>query len=146
LIEGGPAILLDSMNNRSFQSAQLESAITERPARVRPLGYSKTIPLCSSAMIILTGSGLSLSTDIARRCITVNFDAEMEDAETRDFKTDFLAEISKERLYLLADLLTIWRWGRQIELKAGKALGGFEQWGRWVRDPLLTLGCADAVE
>jgi len=49
---------------------------------------------------------------------------------------------------LLADLLTIWRWGRQNPgaLKRGKPLGSFETWTEWVRDPLLTLGCADPVE
>jgi hypothetical protein len=146
LIEGGPAILLDNMNNMSFKSAQLESAITERPTRVRPLGHSKTVPLCATAMIILNGNGLSLSTDMARRCLTANFDAGMEDAETRDFKTDFLAEVREGRLGLLADMLTIWRWGRQTELKSGKPLGSYEQWGVWVRDPLLALGCADPVE
>ena len=28
----------------------------------------------------------------------------------------------------------------------GLPLGSFEQWAEWVRDPLLTLGCADPVE
>ena len=41
----------------------------------------------------------------------------------------------------------IWRWGRQqgTALPEGRALGSFEDWGRWCRDPLLALGCRDPV-
>ena len=47
----------------------------------------------------------------------------------------------------MAALLTIWRWGRiATDIKPGKALGSFEQWCSWVRDPLLALGCQDPVE
>jgi hypothetical protein len=47
----------------------------------------------------------------------------------------------------LAALLTIWRWGRIApDIEAGIPLGSFEQWCRWVRDPLLALGCQDPAE
>lgn len=44
--------------------------------------------------------------------------------------------------------LTIWKWGRLNEsaLRPGRPLGSYETWSRWVRDPLLALGCADPVE
>ncbi len=51
------------------------------------------------------------------------------------------------RKELLAALLTIWRWGRiATGIKAGRPLGSFEQWSKWVRDPLLALGCQDPAE
>ena len=51
------------------------------------------------------------------------------------------------RKELLAALLTIWRWGRiATGIKAGRPLGSFEQWTKWVRDPLLDLGCQDPAE
>jgi hypothetical protein len=34
----------------------------------------------------------------------------------------------------------------ELGVPAGKALGSFEQWSRWVRDPLLALGCQDVAE
>ena len=47
----------------------------------------------------------------------------------------------------LGALLTMWRWGRQANgLGQGRTLGSFETWGRWVRDPLLALGCRDVAE
>ena len=53
----------------------------------------------------------------------------------------------RRRPELLTALLTIWRWGVLEEsLPAGKPLGGFAQWCRWVRDPLLALGCRDPIE
>jgi hypothetical protein len=42
--------------------------------------------------------------------------------------------------------LTIWRWGRVESHRRGLALGSYEQWCAWARDPLLALGCRDPVE
>ena len=147
LMGGGPALFLDNLNNTAFKSDLLASAITERPARVRLLGKSQMVPLNASAFVILTGNGLTVSEDLARRFIMVEFDPRTEDPEARPFKTDIRAEVRKHRSELLAALLTIWRWGRiATDIKSGRALGSFEQWCHWVRDPLIALGCQDPVE
>ena len=147
LIEGSPALFLDNLNNTAFKSDLLASAITERPARVRLLGKSQMVLLNASAFVILTGNGLTVSEDLARRFIMVEFDPRTEDPEARPFKTDIRAEVRERRTELLAALLTIWRWGRiATDIKPGLPLGSFEQWCRWVRDPLLALGCQDPVE
>jgi hypothetical protein len=147
LIEGSPVLFLDNLNNRAFKSDLLASAITERPARVRVLGKSQMVPLNASAFVILTGNGLSVSEDLARRFIAVDFDPRTEDPEARSFATDIRAEVTTRRTELLAAVLTIWRWGRLCRnLQPGRALGSFEQWCRWVRDPLLALGCQDPAD
>lgn len=147
LIEGSPALFLDNLNNTAFKSDLLASAITERPARVRLLGRSQMVPLNASAFVILTGNGLTVSEDLARRFVAVDFDARTEDPEARPFATDIRIEVTQRRTELLAALLTIWRWGRiATGLKPGIALGSFAQWCRWVRDPLLALGCQDPVQ
>jgi hypothetical protein len=147
LIEGSPALFLDNLNNTAFRFNLLASAITERPARVRLLGRSQMVPLNATALVILTGNGLTVSEDLARRFITVEFDPRTEDPEARSFTTDIRAEVTKRRAELLAALLTIWRWGRITkDIVAGRTLGSFEQWGRWVRDPLLALGCKDPAD
>jgi hypothetical protein len=146
LIEGSPALFLDNLNNTAFKSDLLASAITERPAKVRLLGKSQMVPLNSAAFVILTGNGLRVSEDNVRRFIPVDFDARTEDPESRRFKTDIRAEVADRRRELLAALLTIWRWGRiTVDIKSGLPLGSFDQWCRWVRDPLLALGCQDPV-
>ena len=147
LIEGSPALFLDNLNNTAFRSNLLASAITERPARVRLLGKSQMVPLNASAFVILTGNGLTLSEDLARRFVAVDFDPRTEDPEARPFTTDIRVEVTDRRTELLAALLTIWRWGRvATDIKPGLALGSFGQWCRWVRDPLLALGCQDPAE
>ena len=147
LIGGGPALFLDNLNNTAFKSDLLASAITERPARVRLLGKSQMVPLNASAFVILTGNGLTVSEDLARRFVAVDFDARTEDPEARPFATDIRVEVTKRRKELLAALLTIWRWGRTATgIEAGLPLGSFAQWCRWVRDPLLALGCQDPAQ
>lgn len=147
LMEGSPMLFLDNLNNTAFRSDLLASAITERPARVRVLGRSQMVPLNATAFVALTGNGLSVSEDLARRFITVDFDPGTEDPEARTFAIDIRAEVRRRRPELLAALLTIWRWGRQSkETIRGRTLGSFETWCRWVRDPLLALGCQDPAE
>ena len=147
LMEGNPALFLDNLNNIAFKSNLLASAITERPARVRLLGRSQMVRLNASALVILTGNGLSVSEDLARRFIAIEFDPRTEDPEARSFPGDIRAEVTERRTELLAALLTIWRWGRTAkDVEAGRTLGSFETWCSWVRDPLLALGCKDPVD
>jgi hypothetical protein len=127
LIEGSPALFLDNLNNTAFKSNLLASAITERPARVRLLGRSQMVPLNASAFVILTGNGLTVSEDLARRFVAVDFDPRTEDPEARSFATDIRAEVMARRTELLSALLTIWRWGRLTgDITRGRALGSFE--------------------
>ena len=144
LIEGSPALFLDNLNNTAVSSDLLASAITERPARIRILGKSQMVPLNTASFVILTGNGLTVAEDLARRFITVELDPRTEDPEARQFTTDIHAEVIARRKELLAAAVTIWRWGRvATDLKRGLPLGSFEQWCAWVRDPLLALGCHD---
>lgn len=147
LMGGSSALFLDNLNNTNFKSDLLASAITERPARVRLLGKSQMVDLNASAFVVLTGNGLSVSEDLARRFLSIELDAGSESPEARKFTGDILAEVSGRRKELLAAALTIWRWGRQTPgLEAGLPLGSFEQWCHWIRDPLLALGCVDPAQ
>lgn len=148
LIEAAPILFLDNVNGTMLRSDTLASVLTERPARVRPLGRTQMVGLNSTAFIAVTGNGLSVSEDLARRFIVCEFDAQCEDPEQRKFEADFIGEIERRRAELLAAALTIWRWGRQnaADLRPGRPLGSFEQWAEWCRDPLLALGCRDPID
>jgi hypothetical protein len=148
LIEAAPVLFLDNVNGSMLRSDTLASVLTERPTRVRPLGRTGMVALNSTAFIAVTGNGLSVSEDLARRFMLCELDARCEDPEQRHFGSDYLGKIERRRAELLAAALTIWRWGRQraAELTPGRPLGSFEQWAEWCRDPLLALGCRDAVE
>ena len=120
LLEGGPAVLFDNFNNIKFELASLESALTERPAKVRQFRTLNLILLNALASIFVTGNGILLARDIVRRFLRTEFDAHMEDPEQRVFEGDIVAEAGRRRPELLAALLTIWRWGR---LEATGAVG-----------------------
>jgi hypothetical protein len=144
LMNASPVLFLDNLNDTALRSSLLASAITERPARVRVLGHSKMVNLNSSALVVLTGNGLSVSEDLARRFISLELDPRTEHPEARSFARDVRVDVRSSRAEMLTDLLTIWRWGRQeVGLEKGRPLGSFDQWCRWVRDPLLALGCCD---
>jgi hypothetical protein len=148
LVEAAPALFLDNVNGAVLRSDTLASVLTERPARVRLLGVSRMVVLNSTAFIAVTGNGLRVSEDLARRFNLCELDARCEDPETRPFASGFLEEIERQRPELLAAAVTIWRYGRQNagQLKRGRPFGSFETWCEWVRDPLLTLGCRDPIE
>jgi hypothetical protein len=147
LVEAAPVLFLDNVNGTALRSDLLASVLTERPARVRILGKTEMVPLNSTAFIAVTGNGLSVSEDLARRFLMCRLDAQTEDPESRPFAPGFLDGIRRHRGELMSAALTIWRWGRQNqgELIRGQPSGSFEQWSIWVRDPLITLGCADPM-
>jgi putative DNA primase/helicase len=147
-IQGNPVLFLDNVNGMTLKSDTLASFLTERPSQVRLLGKSQMVQLELASFFALTGNGLILSEDLARRFICVELDARCEDPEQRSFPPGFLEGIEKCRSELLAAGLTILRWGRQntASIERGRALGSFEDWGLWVRDPLVALGCRDPVD
>ncbi len=148
LMEAAPAVNLDNLNATALKSATLESALTERPSFARVMGGNRIVVLNATAFLAVTGNGLTLSGDTARRFLTVELDAGLENPETRPFTGDLAGELVCDRAGLLRDVLTVWRWGRQEgdALPRGRALGSFGQWSRWCRDPLLALGCMDPVD
>jgi len=147
LISAEQVVFLDNLNGQTLKSDTLASAITERPALIRALGKSETVPIMPTALIAATGNGLALSEDLTRRFLTIELDAGCEDPEARPFPGDLIADILRRRGELLGAVLTIWRWGRQeAELPAGQSFGNFSEWARWCRDPLLALGCPDPIE
>jgi hypothetical protein len=146
LIGAAPAVFLDNVNATSLRSDTLASVLTENPARVRLMGVSQMVPLNCTAFIALTGNGLTVSEDLARRIISVDLDPRCEDPEGRPFPQGFLGSVENDRAELLSACLTILRWGRQSVMPSGLPLGSFEVWAAWCRDPLLALGCQDPVQ
>jgi hypothetical protein len=146
LVGAEATLFLDNVNATALRSDTLASCITERPAYVRPLGSSTTVPLNPSCFVAVTGNGLRPSEDLARRFVIVELDAKTEDPEARPFRSDHLRGTLSARADLLEAALTVWRWGRQTMLRPGKPLGSFGDWCSWVRDPLLALGCRDPAE
>jgi putative DNA primase/helicase len=146
LTEARPAIFLDNFNAKDLRSDILASALTEDPMMVRIMGHTKNVPLHTRTFVAITGNGIQVAEDMARRTLKTDLDARMENPEQRKFSPGFLQSAHDNRGQLLSDALTIWRWGRQNSIDAGLPLGNYEVWAQWCRDPLLALGCCDPVE
>jgi hypothetical protein len=145
LVEAEPLIFLDNVNGTTLRSDLLAQVITENPCSMRLLGRTQMIQLETRAVICITGNSIDVSEDLARRFIIIGLDAKLENPELRRFDGRFLDTIRERRSELMTAALTIWRWGRRKALPRGLPLGSFEVWARWVRDPLLALGCVDPV-
>jgi len=148
LLAGHPAVLLDNINGADLRSDTLASVVTEAPCTLRPLGASRLITLDARPMLAITGNGLTLTEDLARRFLVCDLEPRTESPELRRFDSDPVAEALRRRGELLGAALTIWRWGRQQgdALPQGLPLGSFNEWARWCRDPFLALGCRDPAE
>jgi hypothetical protein len=146
LVQAHPAVFLDNFNAKELASDILASALTESPAQVRTMGHTKMVPLFVRTFLGITGNGVEIAEDMARRLLKCRLDAKMENPEERKFEPGFLDNVLASRAQHLSDALIIWRWGRQNTIKAGRPLGSYEVWAQWVRDPLLALGCRDPVD
>ena len=148
LRDGRAVALFDNGNRLTLQSNLLALLLTSDRAEDRQLGKSEMLNIASRALIIITGNSLSISEDLVRRLLAINLDPRLEDPERRPVSSrNFLNDvIVPQRAELLRYLLTIWRWGRLSRIPPGMPLASFDMFCRWVRDPLLALGCRDPVE
>jgi putative DNA primase/helicase len=111
LLEGGPAVLLDNFNNITLRSASLDSALTERPSKVRQFRTLELVTVNTVASVFVTGNGVLLAQDTVRRFVPTELDARMEDPERRSFPGDILADVARNRATILAafaDDLALW--------------------------------------
>lgn len=151
LRKGPPVVVFDNGNNAILRSNLLDLILTSGHAQGRVLTTSNMVDLETRALLLFTGNSIGISADDIRRIpIVVNLDARTENPERRPVANkEFLDAIIKpRRAEFLGHLLTIWRWGRQQqgkEIGQGDHLASFDQYCRWVRDPLLALGCKDPV-
>src|SRR5262249_21656909 len=67
VMEGRPILAMDNINATLLRSNTLASLLTERPTGVRLLGQSRMVTLEHASFIALTGNGLTVSEDLARR-------------------------------------------------------------------------------
>jgi hypothetical protein len=104
------------------------------------------VPLNSTAFVAVTGNGLTVTEDLARRFNFCQLDALCEDPEQRPFRDGFLERIERQRAALLLAALTIWRFGRQnaASLRRGKPLGSFEVWAECEPGEVLSLEISES--
>jgi putative DNA primase/helicase len=147
LLAGDAVISVDNIE-RPLKGDLLCQVATQQFVRLRPLGGSGMLNVPTHALLIATGNNLAVIGDLKRRVLMVRLDAGTERPEQRSFTNDHLAAITQCRGEIISDALTIC----SAYLAAGEpktaglyGFGGFEQWDRMVRRPLVWLGLPDPL-
>ena len=133
-----------------LSGALLCQALTQGELNIRLLGYSRNVGTAMNATIFATGNNLVIAGDLTRRCLLGSLDAGVERPELRNFNVDIIDEAHVRRGELVVAALTIQRaW--HVAQQGGENVqavpyGGFVDWSRRVREPLIWLGEADPCD
>lgn len=147
LMAGDQVIVVDNIE-RPVSNDFLCSVATEPVVRVRPLGVQTMLSIPTNATVMLNGNNISIIGDLRRRVMLIRLDAGVERPELRRFPGNFIAEMAQRRGVLISAALTLVRG----YLSAGApgldvvALGGFGEWDRMVRAPMIYAGLSDPLE
>lgn len=148
-LAGDLFIFIDNVVVAIGKSPVINQAVSQPELRVRPLGGSGMVSVPTHALLVATGNNLAIVGDLKRRVVMIRMDAGTERPEQRSFKRDHLADVFARRGELIRAALTI----PLAYLAAGAPaieglhpLGGFAEWDRLVRRPLVWLGLPDPLK
>jgi hypothetical protein len=145
LRENQAIVNLDNIT-RPLDSADLARALTQSEYADRLLGRNRMLRLPTNLLWTATGNNLSFRGDLPSRALVCRIDAETERPEERIFKiADLPSHLRANRHRLIAAALTILRAYHVAGRPRQQVLpwGGFNQWSREIREPLVWLGLAD---
>ena len=148
LLEAPSVVVFDNLTTDLIPFKSLCSALTEEFLTDRILGVSKTATVGTRTLFLSSGNNVSAVKDMARRCITVELDPQVETPAARQFNGDPLATVRAEReRYVSLALVIIRAWVESAAASVNcKPLASYSQWGAWVRQPLLWLGMPDPAD
>jgi hypothetical protein len=146
-IEGRQSLTFDNVPpNVIVTHDALAQVLSEPERQARELGASRTHVVPCNQLIIVTGNNIAVGEDLTRRLIACRLDP-VGDPTARKFKRpNLLAEVHKNRVAILSDIFTI-----VAAFEAAEAtvtvdpLVGYDDWCRWVQQPLVWLGQEDPV-
>ncbi len=146
LLEGGTLASLDNLSH-DLTGDLLAQMLTQNPVKVRRLGTSE-MPECDwVGVLYATGNNVRVVGDNVRRTLSCYLDANMERPELRKFKFDPIQRVGAERGKYIGSAIVIAKaYFAANRPKEVTPLAGFTDWSRWVREPLIWLGCADPVK
>jgi hypothetical protein len=148
LMAGDRSIWFDNVpDGIKIRSPVLEGFLTSAVWKDRKLGESVTTGIANKAVLVASGNNLTPVAALARRCLVIRLDANVENLRERVFRiTNPRRYIMERRAPLLIDALTVIK----AYLATDKenmpvALPSFESWSQLAREPLIWLGMADPV-
>jgi hypothetical protein len=142
-----PAVIeFDNITSDILPHKSLCTSLTSEFITGRILGVSKTATVSTRTLFLSSGNNVTPIKDMARRCITINLNPEVEIPAAREFKRpNLIAEVLAERERYVSAAITIIRaWINAGKPKTKcKPLAGFGDWSDLCRQCLLWLGYAD---
>lgn len=150
-LEGPRAVLIDNVpDGVMLDSAALATALTADELTERILGTNRTVRVPLRFVWTYSGNNVSTAPDLARRCLSIDLDAQVEDPHLRGtFRVDNLLEyVRTHHPRLLSSALTIWRGFATAGCpKHGlPALGMFEAWDARARACVIWVTKVDPLE
>lgn len=139
-------VLLDNVDGK-FESDYLEMMITAPAVAYRMLGVSQEQEFPMRAIVAISGNNMQFSKAMYRRCVFIQFDAQMEEpAQRKGFRIANIkewAQINRDKV--LSALLTIVQaWRERGEVRGAHTMGSFEAWASIVGGVLGVIGMGDA--
>ncbi len=144
ILSGKQIITIDNIE-RPLKSDVICSYATQQIAAVRALGNSKLIEVPTTAYIQGTGNNLVIAGDLNRRSLVSLLDPAVERPENRVFKTNPLKTAQEKRFHFIKLCLTV----QLAYIQNGcpncgtSPIGSFENWSKFVRNPLVWAGLPD---
>jgi putative DNA primase/helicase len=134
------------MTLESHALAQLSS---EGQIFIRKLGrHEEGTCDCRATTTFMNGNNILVAADLVERTVFCRLNARTEEPGARQFSFDPVARVREDRGAYLADCFIIARGF----LAAGaprpqlmRRVAGFDEWSRFVQQPLIWLGCKDSL-
>jgi hypothetical protein len=146
LMRGDSVLLIDNAE-RPIEGDALCAILTSPEWKDRPLGRSEIVSVPTHTTILVTGNNLTFRGDMSTRALLCKLLPKAERPEERRYGWDARAETKALRPDLVAAVLTIIRAYVVVGSPAvqAKPFGRFEQWQRFVHNPLVWLGAPDPL-
>jgi hypothetical protein len=148
-LAGRPILHLNNLpNGMMLESEVMCQMSSEGQVKIRKLGkHGEGMCDCRATTIFVNGNNISVASDLVPRTLVCRLDAQMEQPGTRSFDFDPINDrVRGHRGTYLAAIFTVARAfiaaGRPTPEKL-HAMAGYEEWSRWVQQPLMWLGMDD---
>lgn len=147
-LQGSPYLFLDNLTGH-VASELLDSYMTTPIWTGRLLGTPKIFKAPANAMLFITGNGITLSPDIARRTLVCNLNVEEADPNERQPKRVMTPQYLA-RPEIRGDLLSaLWAmvrgWKAAGALPGARRVRSFEEWSDLVGGIVLANGFGDCL-
>lgn len=144
MVRGRPLILIDNVSEKLvLDSPALASIVTATLWTDRVLGLSQMVTAPNQALWLMTGNNPRLSMELARRCVRVRLQPQVDRPWLRGgFRHDPLLKwVGQQRGELMRAILTlIQAWVVAGQPRGQKRLGSFEQWAEVIGGILQVAG------